>query len=188
MNRLLITIMLLTSTLIGCANSDSIDQVARSIVKIAYQVPEGAHICTGFVVSASRGWALTATHCVPENPNQDFFVDGDKSSVVKKDAELAIVTVTKMERPPLEVRKGAPLFGGLALSFGFGENQFCVMTRHISRVTEHGYLGLDGPLLQGMSGGPVLDEAGKVIGVNQGVIFDFVGWVTGQDHIREFIK
>lgn len=164
------------------------ERVQRSIVNIAFQVDaETSYVCTGFVVSASHGLALTARHCVPPD-DRPFLVDEVVSQVVRVTDSLALVTIPKMQKPPLDIADHNPLPGEEVVSFGGKESPF-ILTRHVASISEDERdVALDGPLIEGMSGGPVVNKEGKVVGINQGVWRGVIGVTCGPLEIRAFLK
>lgn len=191
MKHILLTILLAFSVIgASCANSLSqIDTVERSIVSVQFQLPDGQFtVCAGFVVDAAKGWVLTAKHCVPDDANEEIIVAGNASTLVKKSASLALVTIPPMTKPPLEIRSKPVNIGETVRTFGFGHGLMTVFTRTVALLFDQGHVVMDGTLLEGMSGGPVVDAEGKVLGINQAVYFNAVGIACGQDEIRNFLK
>jgi S1-C subfamily serine protease len=194
MKRLLLTIFLVA--MLGCAVHippvlgplPIIDRVLRSTVAISYYVGEGrGHICTGFVVSATRGRVLTARHCVADTPIVQ--VDGMDSIVIATTDSLALVSIPPMSKPPLEIRSDPPLIGESVQAFGYGWGDMYVLGRHIAAFSEDELdIALDGPLAPGMSGGPVVDNEGRVVGVNQASTEPpLISYICGQKEIRKFL-
>jgi len=70
---------------------------------------------------------------------------------------------------------------------------FTVFTRSVAGFFQEDESGepldilLDGPIANGMSGGPVVDEKGKVVGINQ-VSDGTSGGICSAREIREFLK
>lgn len=191
MKRVLFTALLSASIIFSsCGNIFGVspmDRVLRAIVQI--QLPEGEStgICTGFIVDAARGWALTAKHCVPTDPKAEILVNGEASAVIKTSDTLAIVRTNIMTTPPLEIRQKDLQLGEAVKSFGFGRGKMVVFGRGVAAILDGKDIALDGPLLEGMSGGPVVDADGKVVGINQAVYFGQVGIACGQEEIRDFL-
>lgn len=192
MKRLFTTLLLLSSMFLlapaplqSSTNIPLIDQVERSIVKVETGDLDGQHgICTGFVVSASKGEVLTALHCVPED--EPLYVDGVPSTVVKRSETLALIEGPKMTKPPLSVKKGEAKVGEEIWSFGYAWGQLTVFHRWVAHFKDSD-LATDGPLAPGMSGGPMTDLKGEVIGINQAAN-DVVGIACGSNEIRAFLK
>lgn len=160
-------------------------KVERSTVLVTY--PETGAVCTGFVVDAAQGWALTAQHCVVDEMG-DLVVDGDVSKVLKEDGVFALVAVKVENRPPLEIRKDAPKPGAAVVSFGFGYGWMQVMPRYVSSL-HLGDVFLDGTISPGMSGGPVVDYAGRVVGLNQATDPRFsLAQTCGAGEMLDFLK
>src|SRR5690349_14097219 len=60
-------------------------QTVRSVIKLSFPYMDenggGTHFCTGFIVNAPRGWALTARHCVPDDDAPLTLNDADTTEV-----------------------------------------------------------------------------------------------------------
>ena len=60
------------------------------------------------------------------------------------------------------------------------------LVRHIAGLRDFD-LALDGPLIHGMSGGPIVERGGKVVGIGQSSDQQ-TGFGCGAEEIREFLK
>lgn len=173
----------------------------RSLAKIQYNVVDEdgekhTHTCTGFMVNAAKGYLLTAEHCVPKDGEQVVFVDGIVSEVVKKDANFALIQVEPFSRPILDIGKDVDISEHvLVLGYGYGDlHRF---DRHVSSIdiadieekvhVTCGIIALDGPLAPGMSGGPILNHANKVVGLNQ-ASSAVIGLGCNVKSINKFLK
>lgn len=197
MKRTLLTFLLAASIIASsCANIFGrlplVADVQRSIVQLVYQIDaETAYGCTGFVVNSSKGLALTAKHCLPPG-DQPLVVDGDVTEVVKENGTLALIKVKPMSKPPLAIRTKPLIPAETVVALGYGGGQFIALTRTIAATFimqgVPGHVALDGPLVHGMSGGPIVDLDRKVVGINQGVYFNQIGVGCGQEEIAAFLK
>jgi len=191
MNLILITSVsyaLSLSSLFGFGGPKNIvDRVQRSIVSVTYEKSENDHMsCTGFVINSAKGQVLTASHCVADLDVVQ--VDGVDSLVIEKGETLALLSIIPMSRPSLDIQKDNPSIGDQTQTFGFGWGTMKVLTRHVAGFTKEGSdIIIDGPLIPGMSGGPVIDAHGKVVGINM-ASNDIVGVLCGAQEIREFLK
>jgi S1-C subfamily serine protease len=194
MKRSLLTILLAAfllfpspiSTLASPPRIPFVEKVMRSIVRLDSGNLETTHpICTAFVVSASAGEALTAAHCVPDD-GEDLYADGEATYVIRQDQTFALVKVEAEEKPPLAIRKDEVAVGEEVRTFGYAWGKINVFRRTVSSFLE-GDLMLDAPLAPGMSGGPVVDTKGEVVGVNQ-ASNSVIGQACGSSEIRHFLK
>jgi hypothetical protein len=126
--------------------------------------------CTGFQVGIV--WALTAKHCLPEDEGIDVYVNGEPARVIKTSDSLALLQTEVAARPILSLRTGKLEIGEAISSIGYAQGgPLATFRRYFSNYT--GELGgndhivLDGPISGGMSGGPMIDKDGKVVGINQ---------------------
>lgn len=158
------------------------EKVKLSIVYVAYPKDKEMGFCTGFVIDAARGHAITSGHCVADG----MLTDSEPSTVLKKDSEFALITVKPMTKPPLTLReKNAPL-GEPVASFGYGYNVWTVLFRHLAGY-DSDMMAVDGPLIGGMSGGPIVDMQARVVGVNQATLKD-LGLASTVERLRDFLK
>lgn len=155
-------------------------QVERSIVAIEEDDQAGfSYSCTGFSINPGKAYILTANHCVSMGP---FTVDGVPSYIVHAAPELdmAIVVNTAQAKPALHYRK-APIHAGTpvaAIGYAYSLPQPAFKQGTISmpwtnyvavddqkRIEMGPWTMLDFPLIPGMSGGPIFDQDGRVVGV-----------------------
>jgi S1-C subfamily serine protease len=174
--------------IIPTPNYRLIEQVKRSLVQVNFPVDEENHaVCAGFSVSASRGWILTAAHCVRNGTEtaENITVNAHPATIVSVDDQFAMLKVEAQKYPPLDIYQGTSHVGDRVLNFGYGFGEFTLLPRSVALVSE-GDIWLDGPTLKGMSGGPIVDMAGRVVGLNQASAV--VGIACGAGEIRAFIR
>ena len=163
-------IALFAAVLVLAALAPKPSDITRSMVQITYG---DRQFCTGFVVSASRGVAVTADHCIPA-PGGEIFVDGKPSEVLKVARGIALVSVETMTKPSLSIRMTKPELGTPVTGYGYGYGDLMVIRRNVSGFKAFGLdlrganiVAVDGPFVDGMSGGPLVDDDGRVVGVIQ---------------------
>lgn len=164
---------------------DPIEHTLAGIVQINSLDPESGEktYCTGFVVGTHR--ALTAAHCIVM---PDYFtVDGELSEVVKMDGSFALVTVSSASgsKPSLKIAKKLKLQDEV-LTFGYAWGDMFVFRRHVAKFHE-GDWAMDGPLAPGMSGGPTVNLAGEVVGLNQAANA-IIGIDCGAEELQAFLS
>lgn len=165
-----------------------IARTAESIVTVSWDKGEEGSRCTGFIVGIK--WVLTAEHCLaPKDSNVDMYVEGKIARVLKRNDAFALLEFDSENRRILEIRKTPLKLGESVASFGFAWGEpLHVFKRAVAFIApESGHVILDGVIAPGMSGGPVIDENGQVVGLNQAAN-GVVSILCGQQEIREFIK
>lgn len=170
-----------------------IDRVSASIVHITGWRPDvgdGAPIsCTGFMVRRNR--VLTAAHCLAEN----LKADGEPTAILRANPsfDLALLDVV-IYKAPLEFADDAPArFEDVtAIGYAFGWNKLSALRQRVilvdSQAGESAMPGLimQGGLIGGMSGGPIVNDAGEVVGINQQAN-EGIGYGIGAQLMKAFL-
>jgi len=187
MKKFLLPLLLLIPLTFGFAPlTKPIEAIQAAIVKLEFTSEQGLHYCTGFVTSSIKGEVLTAAHCVPEEKGVLLNVDSKPSKVIRKNNIFALVSIEPFSRPQVKIRQSDTRLGERVTSIGFGYGEFTVFGRGVA-VFLKGDIVLDGPLMPGMSGGPVVGEDGEVMGLNQATN-GMVGIACGSKEILDFLK
>lgn len=166
-----------------------IEQAHRSVVAVSApnNDPSQTLFCTGVIIGIVR--VLTAEHCIPDD-NNNVFVDGKLTRVVKKSEWLALLDTPITTGRIIEIAAHNPPLGADATTIGYVD---MAGTRLTLKRAVAGWMDgnlrmfIDGPLVSGMSGGPVIDEKGRLIGINQATNA-WTGMISSVKEIREFIK
>jgi len=157
----------------------------KSVALITFDVSsDEQRMCSGIVVDAVRGHVLTAAHCIPDNLST-FRVDGKPGIIIKRDGQFALIQCG-MKRSVLVLRSTEPVIGEPIIIIGFAWGELAVFGRLVASVKE-GDFATDGAIAPGMSGGPILDSGGLVIGMSQ-ASSPIVGIACGSREIREFLR
>ncbi len=152
--------------------------VMHSLVRISAISDDGmvGWSCTGWAIAPRK--FMTAAHCTLPLAEEHarLFADGRPALVIKEDeaTDLAVVVVD-LDRPALEIRITPLTVGEKVLSSGYAYGWMNPITfAHVVellnfRIEEDIYPGMivrDG-FIGGMSGGPIYDVNGKVVGMVQ---------------------
>lgn len=151
-------------------------RMAGSVVRVESTVGEETAICTAFSINEAKHYFMTATHCAGIEMKLDG-VEADTDRIILEDveADIMIVAAKDLDRPALvlakrDVRVGQPI---AALGYAWG------MALPAFRTGVASILGLIGPwdeqrytvadfaFIGGMSGGPVVDQNGRVVSIVQ---------------------
>jgi S1-C subfamily serine protease len=179
---------------------DPIEAASKSILRLSgietvdtiFGREEGPYGCTAFAVAPRK--FMTANHCV--NGTQ-MKVDGRPFLLLKADKKTDLaVLIVDIDVPALRLSKTLAHRGdevtGVGYAFAFDKLSFS-----INRVLFTNYDGggvvtypgmwVYGSYVGGMSGGPVLDQSGKVLGMvqqsNSGI-----GYGVEAGTIRDFLQ
>ena len=179
----LLALLLIGTPLQPLAEASTVEKVLQSVVSIEYYHYGSIHGCSGFIVNKVRGEVLTARHCIPDYG--PIFVDGGFSYVIKKDEWLALLKTHPAVRPELEINDKPLHIAQPVTTFGFAFGRMLILDRRFIGYWNQNII-LNGPLIPGMSGGPVVNRAGKVIGLNQATT-SIIGLATNQEQISNFL-
>lgn len=176
------------------------DYASNSVVRIDGTAEEDTlfgpmlmgYACTGFQIQPTQ--ILTANHCVHE----DMRADGHTPKVLRTDGyyDLALLEVKESKRPLLSLRDYPLDRGEKLVAIGYA-NGFPLLTQLDVKVLQiaftpnfdkippgiyvsPGYIG-------GMSGGPVIDAYGQVVGMVQRGMEDNQGYGVGTEIMRAFL-
>ncbi len=181
---------------IACNEKDTVEKVRRSVVRIVGGEGEGS----GFAIQKG-GFILTNFHVIASEPDPkvilpDNTFETGEVIMADKDADLAIIKIKKdiptvrfarlgwMHPAEEVIAIGYPLGGGLP-----GES--FVIRGSFSRSVkdkENGvqYLLTDMTMVSGISGGPMVNICGEVVGVNtSGLFLGGMGMAVSSDSIIE---
>jgi len=177
-----------------CSEKDSIMTVKKSVVRVVGGEGEGS----GFAIQEG-GYLLTNFHVIEFEPSPKVvFPDNTFQSaevlMVDKIADLAILKVER-NLPPLnwgDPKLLNPAEELLAIGFPLGGdligeatvNKGALSGRRKSKDVGVEYIQTDAELISGMSGGPMVNICGEVVGVNT-MGLSGLGLAISSDSIRE---
>jgi S1-C subfamily serine protease len=182
------TVVLLLHVPVSAGKLSMPDRVLLSLVAVTHpdDDPHKQYVCTGFITNAAAGEVVTALHCITED-EESIYVDGEPSLVLRYDTSYALLKIHAMRKPPLEIGTKPPKLTDRVMSFGYANGYMQTLSRGVSRFWEHGWFAVDGPLVPGMSGGPIVDMDGRVVGMNQASDYA-IGVASGVESLRAFLR
>lgn len=149
---------------------NAVKDAPRSVIRIVYKTeiegkPAG-RTCSAFYIDLIH--LITADHCTPKNGEDLLNMEtGEKLRVIRQDdGGLALLESPVSNNPPLKLAKKVEM-GDTLWAFGYAYGEVFVGYQRNAAGKADDHLVLDGPLSPGMSGGPVVNENGEVVGVNQ---------------------
>jgi S1-C subfamily serine protease len=194
MNKLFATLLLCVGLVLPLRADNwkgASERVTKSVVYIENE--EGS--CSGFVIDTERKLVMTAAHCDSEKGT--IWIDRTVADIVSKDTkkDLAVFHVKDLDpsHPALALADKNPSVGDEVASVGFGFGLERAQFR-VAVVSDNAMLveELSGPFVAvnisftpGQSGGPVVNEAGKVVAIVQRGDNGTLGFGVGADTIRE---
>ena len=184
---LVATLLITAQTVAASTWSTVVDLLALSTVQLANW--NGERFCSGFVIDNDRDYVLTALHCVDSQwaLKGGIYIDTLPTEVVAREPTLdvAILKVAGINRPALQpnvngIQVGDEV-GAYGFGYGFPKAQFragviSAVVVNLSGYVDDPYLTAyptsvwfvtDQPYIGGMSGGPIVDRSGKVVGIVQ---------------------
>ncbi|MEK7645881.1 MAG: trypsin-like peptidase domain-containing protein [Patescibacteria group bacterium] len=160
-----------------CTRQETIDKARPSIVRIIGGAAEGS----GFVFK--EGIIITNYHVIADEPSPkivyaDNAFENGVVFAVDPESDLALIKVQRENVPLLKWSDNLPLSGEEVIAMGFplgggldGEltaNATTIAGRRALDVDGNPtFIQLNGGLIGGMSGGPLLSRCGEVIGINE---------------------
>jgi serine protease Do len=169
----------------------------RPVLAIVHNGRRGA----GAGVLVGDGWVLTSYHVVARGRSFKIMLDDDASyeaRILSRDPEtdLALLGIPANGHPTAVFSEREPRPGEMVFAFGHPWGQRAVLTGGVlsavttarTRSGEIPVLRTDARLAPGNSGGPLLNAAGEVIGLNAMIFGGDQGIAIPASVIREFLK
>lgn len=168
-----------------------VKDAAPAVIMIAYETTfEGkpaTRTCSAFYIDLIH--LITAEHCVPQKGEQLVaYATGEPLRVIRE-TENGLALIESQPATgvvPLKLAKSVEM-GERLFSFGYAYGETFVGLQRNAAGKYQGHLWVDGPLASGMSGGPVVNERGEVVGVNQASTPE-IGVVCLVPEIKELLK
>lgn len=184
------------SALLNAAYDELLARV-RPVLAIVHNGRRGA----GAGVLAEDGLVLTSNHVVARGHSFKVKLDDDasyKAQVLFRDPEvdLALLEIPVNGHPSAVFSEREPRPGEMVFAFGHPWGQRAVLTGGVLSAvtvarTRHGEIPIlrtDARLAPGNSGGPLLNAAGKVIGLNAMIFGGDQGIAIPASVIRKFLE
>ncbi len=174
LHKILVPLALLAAFFHGPTYTQVVEKAQTSVLHILGSVTDddgnvGHYSCTGFAIAKRR--VLTAAHC----NGKDMTADGIHAILLKADvqSDLMLLEVGTGRKPMTFRDTPVVRFEELtAIGYGYGWHYLTVLTVHpiLVDVTVEGMapgMFVQGGYIGGMSGGPVIDMDGYVVGIVQ---------------------
>lgn len=132
---------------------------------------EDPGVCSGVILNREAGFVLTAAHCVEGNPGISLTVNGRHAVVARVNhlLDLAVVRVRLKDEQEMTLAPSTPPIGSevAIVGFNFGVEKLAVQFGRVSQVlnAETKTLWIDGTMIPGQSGGAVIDQKGRLVGM-----------------------
>lgn len=181
---------------IACTEKKTVEKVRRSVVRVVGGESEGS----GFVIQKG-GLILTNFHVIDSEPNPKVILPDNTFETAQvimadKDADLAVIKINK--NPPVlklaHLDGISPVEEVLSIGYPLGGDlpgEASVTRGSFSRfITDKKngikYLNTDMTLVSGISGGPMVNISGEVVGINAaGLSSGGLAIAISSDSIRE---
>ena len=181
---------------IACNERDTVEKVRRSVVRVVGGESEGS----GFAIQKG-GFILTNFHVIDSEPNPKVILPDNTFETAQvimadKDADLAIIKINK-DLPAVSLARfdgvspaeevlaiGYPLGGSLPGESSVIRGSFSRRTKDKKNGVQ--YLQTDMTMIPGISGGPMVNICGEVVGINTaGLLLGGMGMAISSDSIKE---
>src|SRR3989338_2819535 len=181
---------------IACNEKDTVEKVRRSVVRVVVGESEGS----GFAIQKG-GLILTNFHVIDSEPNPKVILPDNTFETAQvimadKDADLAVIKIKKdlpavsfarlggISSPEEVLAIGYPLGGSLPGESSVIRGSFSRSTKDKKNGVQ--YLLTDMTMVSGISGGPMVNICGEVVGVNtSGLFLGGMGIAISSDSIIE---
>ncbi len=181
---------------LGCNEKDTVETVRQSVVRVVGGESEGS----GFAIQKG-GIILTNFHVIESEPNPkvvfpDNTFETAQVIMADKDADLAVIKVI-MDVPVLRLAHPGGVSAAeqvFAIGYPFGGSlpgESSVVRGSFSRLAKDKkngveYLQTNMTLIPGISGGPMVNICGEVVGVNTaGMLLGGMGIAISVDSVKD---
>ena len=193
--------LLLAIVLSASSDWTFISSTVKGVVRVKLLSGEDAGTCSGavFVSHPDYAFVVTAAHCTPGDKPQ-FTVNGRHAELVRKNEilDLAILKVELKNESVLPLAEKNPVLGEeiAVLGYGFGSRAAEPQMGHVSNPSdEDGWMHVSANILNGDSGGPVVNLKGEIVGIGVAVQFSgpshraiIVPLETVKDFLKPYLK
>lgn len=136
-------------------------------------------VCSAALINSTKGYVLTAAHCVPDTDERVSLTVGKlHASVIKINdvLDLAVLEVKGLQGRPIYLRRepvevGQPI---AVIGFAFAAARPKYNFGYVSDPADPSLFDgmfLDAEVIPGQSGGVVVDPSGRLVGTTQAVLY-----------------
>lgn len=197
MRKLALALVLLSATLSASDWPSVVKPLDKKVPRLEMQAPgEKPGVCSGAVINVKAGYVLTAAHCV-EGKDVAITVNGRHAELVRANRilDLAVIRIDPVDEQEIELAPATPPIGSevAVAGYAFGIEKMAVQFGRVAQSlnAETKALWLNVDLIFGDSGGPAVDEQGRLVGVNSRIYFSgpaHMAAVVPVESVKDFVK
>jgi S1-C subfamily serine protease len=198
------TVVLLTAYALHTFGADwslVVKPLNRQVPRIEIQKDdaESPGVCSGVVLNTDPAWLLTAAHCIPPGDPKAYSLtaNGRHAETVKinRILDLAVLKFSRKREDAIALAEDSPSIGTeiCVAGYGFGIEKLAIQFGRVSQSKndETKTLWLNVDTLFGDSGGAIVDEQGRLVGMTSKIYSKGPAHISGAipiETIRDFVE
>ncbi len=168
----------------------------RSVLPVHMGTGDVPASCSAVVIHADAGYVVTAAHCVPTAEHASIIVAGRHAEVarVNRVLDLAVLRTKLNGAASIALAPAMPGAGHpvAIIGYPFGAQSITTQLGSVANAKgRDGYAWVDGAVLPGDSGGAVVDNRGRLVGVSSGYLAAgaaHIGLIVPLETVRDFVE